>query len=195
MESQGSTILSRLGIVRSPGPPQGEPGVKVRVSVVLVRGEEILVIRHRRDARFYWVLPGGRLERGEGLTECAAREVREETGLDVKVPRLLYVSEVLSLSGKKHVLDLTFLGELVEVGQPIRPSRYWTIEEPHFVRLLDLPSLELYPAIAFEILEDVQAEWNGPIRFLGNLWVDADLEATLPTPQAGDSHRDPRRVT
>lgn len=162
--------------------------MKVRVSVVLVRGEEILLIRHRRDARFYWVLPGGGLESRESLAACAAREVREETGLEVRIPRLLYVGEVRSPSGGKHVLELIFLGELVEPGQPIRPSRHWTIEEPRFIPLQDVPSLELYPAIAFEILEDVQAGWDGPIRFLGNLWVDVDLEETVSRPkQARDS--------
>jgi 8-oxo-dGTP diphosphatase len=165
-----------------------KPGVKIRVSVVLVRGGEILLIRHRRDARFYWDLPGGGLERGEGLTACAAREVQEETGLDINILRLLYVGEVLSPSGEKHVLNLIFLGALMEEGQPIRPSRHWTIEEPHFIPLQDVPSLELYPAIAFEILEDVQAGWDGPIRFLGNLWVDVDLEETVSRPeQARDS--------
>lgn len=181
MESQGSTILSRWGLGRSPRPPEAKRGVKVRVSVVLPRGEEILLVRHRRDARFYWVLPGGGLEPGEGLRACGAREVREETGLDVKIPRLLYVREVLSPSHRKHVLDLIFLGQLVEVDQPIRPSRHWTIEEPRFIPFRDLPSVELYPAIAFEILEDAQSRWERPIRFLGNLWLDRGQEPGLPT--------------
>jgi ADP-ribose pyrophosphatase YjhB (NUDIX family) len=151
------------------------------VSVVIIRGDEILLIRHRRDARFYWVLPGGGLEPGESLAACAAREIWEETGLDVRVPRLLYVCEVLSPSHRKHVLDLIFLGELMEIDQPIRPSRHWTIEEPRFIALEDLPSVELYPAIAFEILEDAQAGWDGPIRFLGNLWLDREQETGSPT--------------
>lgn len=30
-----------------------------------------------------WSVPGGHLDHGEGSTECAARETREETGLDL----------------------------------------------------------------------------------------------------------------
>jgi ADP-ribose pyrophosphatase YjhB (NUDIX family) len=148
--------------------------VKLRVSVVLIRGDEILLIRHRRDARFYWVLPGGGLESGESLTACAAREIQEETGLDINILRLLYVCEVLSPSGRKHVLDLIFLGEPVEGDEAIRPSRYWVIEEPRFIPLHELLELELLPAIAPQILEDARAGWLAPIRFLGNLWVDME---------------------
>jgi ADP-ribose pyrophosphatase YjhB (NUDIX family) len=123
MESGIGRFLSSWALGRDRRPPQGKD-VKVRVAVVLPRGEEILLIRHRRDARHYWVLPGGGLEPGESLTACGSREVREETGLEVGIRRLLYVGEVRSPSGRKHVLDLIFLGELAEVGQRLRPSRH-----------------------------------------------------------------------
>ena len=50
-------------------------------SVVVVEDGEILVVR--TDS--YVMLPGGLLERGEGFRECAVREVREETGIEVSI--------------------------------------------------------------------------------------------------------------
>jgi len=175
MERGIGRIFSWWAPGRDRRPPPGKD-VKVRVSVALPRGEEILLVRHRRDARYYWVLPGGGLEPGESLTDCGAREVREETGLAVGIRRLLYVGEVRSPSGRKHALDLIFLGELTEVGQRLRPSRHWVIEEPRFIPLRDLPSVALYPPIAFEILEDAEAGWSRTPRYLGNLWMDAAPE-------------------
>jgi 8-oxo-dGTP diphosphatase len=67
----------------------------VRVGAILCRDGRILVIRHRHDdpAKEYWVLPGGGLEPGETPAEGARREMREETGLTVRVERLAYVHD------------------------------------------------------------------------------------------------------
>ena len=49
----------------------------------------VLLIR-RRDNGF-WALPGGCQDLGETPAECARRECREETGLEVQITRLLGV--------------------------------------------------------------------------------------------------------
>ncbi|HTX54105.1 MAG TPA: NUDIX hydrolase [Candidatus Baltobacteraceae bacterium] len=152
------------------------------MSVLLFRGERILLIRHRRDTRFYWVLPGGGVEVGEGVIAAAERELREEAGLTVEIVRLFYIGEVISPDGKKHVLDLIFLGEAQD-HQPLRASQQWQMEEPHFVPLEDLPSLAFYPPIATQIIEDFQAGWRTPFRFLGNLWRNMDDAWEWPGPE------------
>lgn len=49
--------------------------------------EKILLTRRTDNGR--WCLPGGRMEPGESASEACAREVWEETGLEVKVGRLV----------------------------------------------------------------------------------------------------------
>lgn len=51
--------------------------------------EKILLTRRTDNGR--WCLPGGAMEAGESLTEACAREVLEETGLQVRVGRLIGV--------------------------------------------------------------------------------------------------------
>jgi 8-oxo-dGTP diphosphatase len=62
-----------------------------RYQAAIMRGAEILLIRHREhaDGRSYWVLPGGGMEAGETEIECVRREVLEETNLEVSVEALL----------------------------------------------------------------------------------------------------------
>lgn len=52
------------------------------VSVALVRGETILLVkRARAPSKGFYAFPGGRVEAGESLEAAARRELMEETGL------------------------------------------------------------------------------------------------------------------
>jgi 8-oxo-dGTP diphosphatase len=57
------------------------------------RGKILLVERGREPLKGYWSLPGGVLEAGETLEQGVVREVREETGLEVKPLKVLEIFE------------------------------------------------------------------------------------------------------
>jgi ADP-ribose pyrophosphatase YjhB (NUDIX family) len=63
----------------------------IRYQGAVLRNDHILLIQHREHAggHSYWLLPGGGREEGETETQCVVREMKEETGLDVRVERLL----------------------------------------------------------------------------------------------------------
>lgn len=55
----------------------------------------LLMLEQERLGEVLWELPGGSLQGGETLAACAVRETREETGLDVRIQRLVRVTEFL----------------------------------------------------------------------------------------------------
>ena len=61
--------------------------------VVIDRGRALLVRRARPPLEGHWSVPGGGLEAGETIAAGIQREVREETGLEVRVLQQLGVFE------------------------------------------------------------------------------------------------------
>lgn len=65
---------------------------QIWVTGILVENKKILLVKQNLKSR-NWSLPGGRLEKGESLEEGIKREMKEETGLDTGLVKLLYICE------------------------------------------------------------------------------------------------------
>jgi len=64
----------------------------VGVGGVIVDGDRVVLIKRKYEPlALRWSIPGGTLEVGEPLEEGVARELREETGLDVRVGPVIEV--------------------------------------------------------------------------------------------------------
>ena len=61
--------------------------MKTRVQAIVVRGDRLLMVKHRQDGEEWWCLPGGGQEPGETPQEGALRELREECNVNGDVVR------------------------------------------------------------------------------------------------------------
>jgi ADP-ribose pyrophosphatase YjhB (NUDIX family) len=68
---------------------EGRLGIGCSAFVFDSKREKVLLIQRTDDGK--WAVPGGAMTAGESLSEACEREVLEETGLKVKVNRLLSV--------------------------------------------------------------------------------------------------------
>jgi mutator protein MutT len=69
-------------------------------AVVLHEGKILLEKRKNAPGKGKWSIPGGLVELGESTEQAVIREVKEETGLEVKEPRLIDVVDNISLDEK-----------------------------------------------------------------------------------------------
>ncbi len=84
---------------------------KVAAVTIIARNGGILLVRRANQPGFgLWSVPGGYVDRGEVVEEAATREVREETGLEVEISRLV---GIFSEAGRPVIL-VAYAG--VEVG-------------------------------------------------------------------------------
>jgi len=75
--------MSRQDFYDDPNAPAPNSLVPA-ASVVVVDGQGRIVLQRRRD-NDKWALPGGVMELGESIADCARRELLEETGLTVMI--------------------------------------------------------------------------------------------------------------
>ena len=97
------------------------------------------ILLTRRADNGQWCLPGGRMESGESAAEACEREVWEETGLKVRVKRLVGVYShpdqlvVYPDGNKAHIVALHFEAEITggELGLSNETTDfgYFTLEE------------------------------------------------------------------
>jgi 8-oxo-dGTP diphosphatase len=120
------------------------PGPAVAVGLVArdPQGRLLLVRRANPPAKGSWSLPGGRVEGGETLAEAAARELREETGLEARVGGIAGVVERLGEGYHYVIVDLwAELGE----QEPVAAS---DAADVRLVAIAELPELPLSPGLA-----------------------------------------------
>ena len=141
------------------------PELSIRVRAVIARDGRVLMDRthHTDRAVFYW-LPGGGLDPGETSVECLRRELFEEAALDVRVGRLLYVSENLFVeSGEyRHEVILYRLCEIVggPHGTPSDPRMHeWHVPG-------EQPGPLLPPDVADALGRDVREGFVRPVLHL-----------------------------
>jgi 8-oxo-dGTP diphosphatase len=77
-----------------------------RAAAFIIHGNEIALIKRRREGRLYYVFPGGQVEEKESPEQAVVREIEEELGLNVDVDRLLVK---MSLRSKIQYYFLTHI--------------------------------------------------------------------------------------
>lgn len=86
----------------------------VRPSVVLIKNNEVLVLKSQYHGEIFYVFPGGGINKFEAAKNAVVREAFEETNYHIRIVDLLYLQEWINDCRDKHVINLFFLGEIIK---------------------------------------------------------------------------------
>ncbi len=141
---------------------------RVRVAGILIIDNKILLIEHAKKDKKYWLVPGGGIEWGESAKEALIREYQEETNLDIEVKEFLFMSETISPTKEKHVINLYFSINLKSDIKEMKIGDEENLSDLSFMSKEDLQTIKLYPNIKETLLSILSNEKVS--SHLGLLW-------------------------
>lgn len=87
-------------------------GIVLVVSVSIIKDDKVLIIKENKPSAINkWNFPSGRIENKEDILNAACREVKEETGFDVKLTGTTGIYNFNSSSNNQVIL-FHFTGEI-----------------------------------------------------------------------------------
>jgi ADP-ribose pyrophosphatase YjhB (NUDIX family) len=147
---------------------------RIRAAALVVSNGRLLLVRHRhpQTGTDWWVPPGGGLEQGESIFQCAERETYEESGVTLELDRIMYIGEFIDLEQGHHNLEVfilarSFQGELTTGN--LRPedldSGY--VKEARFLSPAEMRDLTVFPEILKDGFWRDLAAANTGVKYLG----------------------------
>ena len=89
-----------------------EPEPRVGCGAAILRERRLLLVKRRKPPEAgHWSLPGGKVDFLERVEDAIRREVREETGLELRLVRLLRLVEMRGQDGQ-HWVSPVWLAEI-----------------------------------------------------------------------------------
>ena len=146
---------------------------RIRVSAILRWGDRILLCRHEKPGKEYWLLPGGGVNSGESLVDALRRELGEEVGvgddllLEGPVAIVDSIAPVRSFAAK-HVVQIIFAGDLTGRSLEQATSADAAVRGHRLFAVTELDEIVLHPPI-----QRFLARWQpgDPVVYLGPLWA------------------------
>jgi ADP-ribose pyrophosphatase YjhB (NUDIX family) len=121
-------------------------------SAVVVDDEGRILLQRRSDSG-NWALPGGAMDIGETLAQSAIREVKEETGFDVRIERIVGIysdpGHVFAYGDGEVRQEFSICLACAIVGGELRVSSEST--DVRFFSLDEVPGLTMHESIRIRI--------------------------------------------
>lgn len=126
--------------------------IGIRTATVTIKDGKVLLVSSKYDDGEYYLFPGGGVEFGETIEEGAIRETLEETGIKVKIDKLLHINEFIYRNNwNKRSITVFFLATPEESTNNIT-NNGGKIKQIEWVNISNLNNLDIRPKILSNIL-------------------------------------------
>lgn len=119
--------------------------LRIRVNGILIENNKLLMVKHLMgNEKILWSVPGGGMVYGQNAEENLIREFKEETGLNVKIHKYLFVNEFLDppLHAMEHFFSLKSTGGSLKLGEdPELSKQFQILNEIAWMSIEDIRSL------------------------------------------------------
>lgn len=150
--------MARTDYYHDPSAPSANSLV-VGSSSIVADNEGRILLQRRSDSG-NWALPGGAMDIGETFAQSAIREVKEETGFDVCIDRIIGIysdpGHVFAYDDGEVRQEFSICLACAIVGGTLLVSSESTAVE--FVSLADLPDLQMHESIRIRIRDYLDAK-------------------------------------
>lgn len=140
--------------------------IRTSAKAVIIQDSKLLAIKLNDGNEEWYILPGGGQDSGEILPQTVEREVKEETGIEIKCKDLLFVIE--GVHGESfHRIDLVFLCDYL--GKAKNAVLHSDTNQVGF-EWLNLAALNKLPLFPSKLRRSIMNFYEGKeyIRYLGN---------------------------
>jgi 8-oxo-dGTP pyrophosphatase MutT (NUDIX family) len=156
--------VPKMDFFNDPNAPKANSIVPAVTAIVVNEHSELLMIK--RTDNGLWALPGGAQDLGESVIAAVAREVQEETGIEIEVTGLSGI-----YSDPRHVIayddgevrqEFSLCFHARPVGGSLHPSS--ESSRVAWVPFEQAASLEVHPSMSLRIVHGLERH---PVPYLG----------------------------
>jgi len=117
-------------------------------ALIVDQDERVLLALWNEPEEPAWTLPGGGVDFDETVAAAAGREVREETGYEIELGRVLGIdSFTVARDGARPYKSVRVIFEARVVGGELAHEAGGTTDEARWIALADVPALARVPLV------------------------------------------------
>lgn len=126
---------------------------------------------YRRNDRDFWCTPGGGLNIGEPIEEGLRREMVEETGIDPKIGRLLFIQQFSEDNEKEQMEFFYFIENYKDYAEiDLSLTTHGELEIEH-IEFIDPKTENVLPAFLQSINLEVYTSTVQPVLIMNDMSI------------------------